>query len=294
MLSFRGGLVYGPSLSEQRGRKDSRAKPVLTSRCYPQGGNTKDGFGHITVFQYFGEPNIMANYYMRTSIIKASSGKSAIASAAYQSGQKLHSTRLDQTFSYDNKEEVVFSEVLLPKDAPPEYSDREKLWNAVEEVQNKANSRYARQFIIAVPNEWTREEAIDHAREYIQNAFVDRGMAVDWAFHEKNGKTCNELGICHSSIDTRIKTGCSFEEAVEEAVKKSIGSRSVYYKGKIYKGYKEVYNAIKPNVSLRAFRDRISNGYSIDEAAEADLFKKMSSIRVRYIHVYENFVIKNK
>ncbi len=129
----------------------------------------------------------MAIFYMRASIVKSSSGKSAVASAAYQSGDKLHSERLGETFQYSGKEEIVHSEILLPQNAPHEYIDRETLWNAVEEVQNKSNSRYARQFVIAIPNEWTRDEAIERAREYLQNSFVERGMAVDWAYHEKDG-----------------------------------------------------------------------------------------------------------
>lgn len=124
---------------------------------------------------------------MRVSIVKSRSGKSAIASAAYQSGDILHSDRLGKTFQYSGKEEIVHSEILLPQNAPHEYIDRETLWNAVEEVQNKSNSRYARQFVIAIPNEWTRDEAIERAREYLQNSFVERGMAVDWAYHEKDG-----------------------------------------------------------------------------------------------------------
>lgn len=127
------------------------------------------------------------NFTMRTSIVKASSGKCAVAAAAYQAAERLYNERLGMTFSYRTKEEVVHTEILLPKNTPIEYEDRETLWNAVETLQNKANSRYARQFVIAVPNEWTREEAIERSREYLQRTFVDKGIIVDFAYHEKNG-----------------------------------------------------------------------------------------------------------
>ncbi len=133
----------------------------------------------------------MAIFYFRPSIIKASSGKSAVASAAYQSAEKLYSERLGKSFSYKSKEEVVHSEILLPENAPKEYYDRQTLWNDVEKSQNKSNSRYARQIIIAIPNVWSREEAIEHSRDYIQKTFVDRGMVVDWAYHEKNAESEN-------------------------------------------------------------------------------------------------------
>ena len=127
----------------------------------------------------------MAIFYLRTSIVRSSSGKSAVASAAYQSATSLHDERLGKTFSYKNKEEVIHTEILLPENAPAEYKDRATLWNAVEQHENKSNSRYARQFIVAVPREWTKDEAIERSRDFIQKAFVDKGMAADWAFHMK-------------------------------------------------------------------------------------------------------------
>lgn len=64
---------------------------------------------------------------------------------------------------------------------------RETLWNAVQEKENRANSQVARAFIIAMPKEWTREESISRAREFIQKNLVDAGMVADWAFHMKDG-----------------------------------------------------------------------------------------------------------
>ena len=129
----------------------------------------------------------MAFLFMRASIVKNSSGRSVIAAAAYQSATKLHDEKLGMTFQYKHKEEVVHSEVLLPSYAPAAYADRETLWNAVAEKEDKANSQLARAFIIAMPKEWTVEESIDRAREFIQTNLVDAGMCVDWAFHMKDG-----------------------------------------------------------------------------------------------------------
>ena len=129
----------------------------------------------------------MAFLFMQAKIVKASSGRSAVAAAAYQAAQKLQDDSLGMTFQYRNKEEVVFSEILLPTNAPAAYADRETLWNAVQEKENRANSQVARAFIIAMPKEWTREESISRAREFIQKNLVDAGMVADWAFHMKDG-----------------------------------------------------------------------------------------------------------
>ena len=53
----------------------------------------------------------MAIYFFHTSIVKASAGKCAVASASYMAGTKLYDERLGMTFSYTNKEEVVYSEI---------------------------------------------------------------------------------------------------------------------------------------------------------------------------------------
>ena len=128
----------------------------------------------------------MAIFYMRTSIVRASSGKSAVASAAYQSAQSLYDEKLNCTFSYSRKEEVIYSEIMLPDNAPKSFHDRQTLWNSVEAKESKSNSRYARQFVIATPREWSEAETIERAREFIQTALVDKGMCVDWAFHRKD------------------------------------------------------------------------------------------------------------
>ena len=86
----------------------------------------------------------MAFLFMRASIVKASSGRSVIAAAAYQSATKLHDEKSGMTFQYRHKEEVVYSEILLPPHAPAAYLDRETLWNAVEKKETKDNGYVAK------------------------------------------------------------------------------------------------------------------------------------------------------
>ena len=50
--------------------------------------------------------------------------QSAVAAAAYQSGERL-SSEYDQTQKYySHKSEIVHTEIMLPPHAPPEYADR--------------------------------------------------------------------------------------------------------------------------------------------------------------------------
>ena len=129
----------------------------------------------------------MSLFHFHVTQIKRSAGQSAVACAAYRAGEKLRSEYYGEVSDYTRKGGVVESGIMLPEYVPQNLSNRETLWNAVQEKENRANSQVARAFIIAMPKEWTREESISRAREFIQKNLVDAGMVVDWAFHE-NGK----------------------------------------------------------------------------------------------------------
>lgn len=140
----------------------------------------------------------MAIFYLRTSIVRASSGKSAVASSAYITAQTLYSERLKRTFSYSDKEEAAYSEIMFCENCPDKLRDRSALWNAVEAHENKVNSRFARSFVVALPNVWTKEECIEYSREFVQKAFVDKGACADWAVHLKDGNK-------HIHVQTTIR-----------------------------------------------------------------------------------------
>ena len=187
----------------------------------------------------------MAFLFMRAKILKASSGKSAVAAAAYQSAQKLRDESLGMTFQYRHKEEVIFSEILLPSNAPAAYADRETLWNAVQEKENRANSQVARQFIIAMPQEWTHEESISRAREFLQKNLVDAGMVVDWAFHENGKEKQNAHLHCLCTLRGFKKDGSWDAKERKEFARDKNGERIA---------------EIDPNTGEQKVRSRTRNG----------------------------------
>lgn len=115
--------------------------------------------------------------------IKRSAGQSAVAAAAYRSGEKLHSEYYGEDSDYTRKGGVICSEILLPSHAPPEYANRETLWNAVEKVEKNAKAQLAYSFDIALQNEFPMRENIELARQFLLQNFVSRGMIVDFAIH---------------------------------------------------------------------------------------------------------------
>lgn len=126
----------------------------------------------------------IALYHFHVTQIKRSAGQSAIASAAYRSGEKLHSEYYGEDSDYTRKGGVICSEILLPAHAPPEYADRETLWNAVEKVEYGRKAQLAYSFDIALQNEFSMQENIDLARQFLLEQFVNRGMVVDFAIHQ--------------------------------------------------------------------------------------------------------------
>ena len=125
----------------------------------------------------------IALFHFHVTQIKRSAGQSAVAAAAYRSGEKLHSEYYGEDSDYTRKGGVVCSEILLPAHALPEYADREILWNAVEKVERGKKAQLAYSFDIALQNEFSMEENIALARRFLLEQFVSRGMIVDFAVH---------------------------------------------------------------------------------------------------------------
>ena len=124
----------------------------------------------------------MAIFHMSFSNISAGKGRSAIASAAYRSGEKLFDDKEGRSYFYA-RSVMPESFILTPENAPEWASDRQKLWNEVEKKDRKANSRYAKEFNVALPVELTNEEQKALITKFVQETFVDKGMVADVAIH---------------------------------------------------------------------------------------------------------------
>ncbi|WP_227698606.1 Ti-type conjugative transfer relaxase TraA [Sphingomonas hengshuiensis] len=125
----------------------------------------------------------MAIYHFSAKVISRAAGSSALASAAYRSASRLHDQRLNRHHDFSNKAGVVHSEVLLPKGAPENLSDREHLWNEVEATEKRIDAQLAREIEFAIPREMTKEQGIALARDFARDEFVDRGMIADLNVH---------------------------------------------------------------------------------------------------------------
>ena len=82
----------------------------------------------------------MALFHLSVTQTKRSAGQSAIASAAYRAGERLYSEYYGEYSDYTHKGGVICSDILRPSHAPPEYADRQTLWNAVEKAERGKNA----------------------------------------------------------------------------------------------------------------------------------------------------------
>lgn len=126
------------------------------------------------------------SFHFSVNIISRGKGKSAVASAAYISGEKIKNEWDGVTHDYTKKQGVISKEIFLPDHAPEEYKDRKTLWNSVELFEKNSNAQLARNFIISLPKELSIEENKKMIEEYVQNNFVKEGMIVDLAIHDES------------------------------------------------------------------------------------------------------------
>ena len=126
----------------------------------------------------------MALYHFHVTQIKRSEGRTAVASAAYRAGEKLHNLWDGETHDYTKKGGVILKEIILPEHAPVRFSDRSTLWNEVEQVEKRYDAQLAYSFDMALQNEFSMEENIALAREFVRKYFVSDGMIADLAIHQ--------------------------------------------------------------------------------------------------------------
>ena len=121
------------------------------------------------------------------SITSRGHGGSAMAGASYYLGQRLYS-EYDREWKYPHSDpkRVRYTEVLLPANAPPEYADRQVLWNAVDAAEKSSSAQTARRMVITLPKELSFEQNLSLIRDYCQKQFVDKGMVCDLYYHDSH------------------------------------------------------------------------------------------------------------
>ena len=129
----------------------------------------------------------LAIYHLEAKVISRGTGRSAVAAAAYMSCSRMYNDYDGIQHDYTRKQGLVWQQVFLPDMAPAEWTDREILWNAVEEAEKTKDSRLAREFVVALPIELDAEQWKTLLSDFIREQFVSDGMCTDVCIHNTDG-----------------------------------------------------------------------------------------------------------
>lgn len=124
----------------------------------------------------------MSLYHFNMKNINKAS-QSALAKAAYISGEKLYSERDEEHKNYRTRHHLPDSFILAPAHAPEWVYNRERLWNEAEEVEKAYNSRVAKEVVLALPVELDEDSQAKMLKEYVEETFVNDGMVADVNIH---------------------------------------------------------------------------------------------------------------
>lgn len=157
----------------------------------------------------------MAIYHLSMKPIRRTSGRSAVAAAAYRAADRLENARDGMVHDFTHKAGVEHAEIVLPGDtvgidgsvvpgAGPDWArDRSALWNAAEASEKRKDARVAREIEVALPHDLSAEQRLALTREFSQELAKQYGVAVDFAIHSPHGRTDIRNHHAHLMMTTR-------------------------------------------------------------------------------------------
>ena len=145
----------------------------------------------------------MAQYRLEVQTIQRSAGRSAVAAAAYRSGDRLIDERLAMEFDFGAKGDIEFAAIMAPADAPAAFGDRQTLWNAAEDAEKRKDAVPARELLVSLPHELDFAQRRALVEAFVSEQLVARGMVADVAMH-RPGKEGDERNFhAHILVTTR-------------------------------------------------------------------------------------------
>jgi len=146
----------------------------------------------------------VAIYHCATKPLARSSGRSAVAAAAYRAGACLCDDRQGIEHDYTRRSGVLHSELVLPEGAGA--WTRAELWNAAEKAEKRKDGRTAREWEVALPTELTPDARRELAVRFAGSLAARYGCAVDVALHEPDREGDNRNWHAHLLATTRKVT----------------------------------------------------------------------------------------
>jgi hypothetical protein len=155
---------------------------------------------------------------------------SIVAAAAYRSGTRLRDQEIGKNEDYRRRQRgVIAAEIILPAEAPPWASDREKLWNAVQSVEKRKGAVLGYEFVLSIPIEIAEAPgaARNLVREWVRTNLVDHhGVAADVAWHSPGRDGDARNFHAHIIISDRKFSGGEWAKKAGSRAEGELGSTS--------------------------------------------------------------------
>ncbi len=104
-----------------------------------------------------------------------------VARAAYCGRRRLRDERRGRVFDFSHRPGLAWSELSLPDGLAAQAADPERLWNAIEGARD-AGAR-ACELVMGLPGGLPLPAHAAFVRDFLIEAFVAQGRAVDWHIH---------------------------------------------------------------------------------------------------------------
>ena len=183
----------------------------------------------------------MAIYRLEAKVIsRGGNGRSVVAAAAYRAGKTLHDELKDKVHDYTRRvKSVIQSLILAPEGAPEWVRDTAALWNAVEMGEKRKDAQLAREIVLSLPRELTKEAQFQLALDWANKELVSHGMVVEVSHHcDRNGTNPHAHLLCTmrkfdgekfsakksrewNDVEWLVKQRASWAEAANAALEKA-------------------------------------------------------------------------
>ena len=145
----------------------------------------------------------MAIYHLAVKSVSRSTGRSAVAAAAYRSGDRLENERDGLVHDYTRRGGVEDTFIVTPEGA--EWAqDRSALWNAAEAAEKRKDAKVAREYELALPSELDAGQRRDLVRAFAEDIRDRYGVAVDAAIHAPHAYGDDRNHHAHVMTTTRV------------------------------------------------------------------------------------------
>lgn len=163
----------------------------------------------------------MASFRFSAKVISRADNRSAVACAAYRSGDRLFDERTGKTHDYTARSKdrrdglapsVVDATILCPDNTPEWMRDRAALWNACEAIEIRRDAQLSREIQVSLPHELNDDQRRELLHDFVQSAFVSKGMIADVGIHRPDAHGDNRNHHAHIMLTMRELTAEGFND----------------------------------------------------------------------------------